>query len=372
MKIRSLLLFTCGFVMAAGFTIADLKAQGVTLPQVSQKAKVSQTVGISEITVVYSRPKVNDREIWGKVVPYGMTNLGFGTAKEGPWRAGANENTVIKFSHDTKVEGKDIAAGKYGLHMEVFENGDVTVIFSNNHTSWGSFFYDPAEDALRVTVKSEEAPHHEYLTFDFLDVQPNSAVCALTWEKKRIPFKIELDVPTLVMANLKNELRTTPGFNWQNWNQAANYAMNNTEDFKQAMAWIESGINTPFIGQKNFTTLSTKSQILSKMGKADEAEKVMTEALADPTANASNYYGYGRQLIGQDKDKEALEIFKTLNKKWPGHWLAPHGLARGYSAMGDFKKALEYEKVAYEKAPDGSKQFLAGYIKTLEEGKDFN
>ncbi len=127
------------------------------LPQASQMAKVSQRIGITDVTIVYSRPSVKEREIWGKLVPYGMNDLGFGTAKESPWRAGADENTVIKFTDDVKIEGQSLPAGKYGLHMVIHENNKATVIFSKNSNAWGSYFYEPSEDALRVESETPAA-----------------------------------------------------------------------------------------------------------------------------------------------------------------------------------------------------------------------
>ena len=136
----------------------------ITTPNVSQKATVSQRVGISDITINYSRPGVNNREIWGKLVPYGMNNLGFGTATAAPWRAGADENTTITFSHDAKVEGKSIKAGTYGLHMEVKPDNKATLILSHDIDAWGSFFYDKSKDALRADITTITVPHHELLT----------------------------------------------------------------------------------------------------------------------------------------------------------------------------------------------------------------
>jgi hypothetical protein len=104
-------------------------------PNGSQKAKVSQRVGITDITIKYSRPSVNGREIWGKLVPFGYNNLGFGTATEAPWRAGADENTTITFSHDVKVEGKPVKAGTYGFHVALSAEGKATIILSNDSTS---------------------------------------------------------------------------------------------------------------------------------------------------------------------------------------------------------------------------------------------
>src|SRR5271154_2412341 len=124
------------------------------LPLQSQGAKVSQTIGITNITVNYHRPLVNDRKVWGGLVPYGQV-----------WRAGANLNTTITFSDPVTIEGKPLAAGTYGLHMIPNEN-EWTIIFSKNSTSWGSFTYDQAEDALRVTVKPQPTDFHDALTYD--------------------------------------------------------------------------------------------------------------------------------------------------------------------------------------------------------------
>ncbi|MCG8387381.1 MAG: DUF2911 domain-containing protein [Cytophagales bacterium] len=357
----------------------QVMAQGVTLPQSSGSAEVSQTIGITTVSVRYSRPSVispqgQDRtgQIWGSLVPYGYNNLGFGTATEAPWRAGANENTVIEFSDDVKIEGKDLPAGTYGLHYAVFEDGKATVIFSKSHSAWGSYFYDKADDALRVDVQTVEIPATNVLTYHFPTASTGSAILALDWEKKRIPFNIEVNTPELVYQNLKRELQSSPGFQLNSWTSAANYLVQNQIHLDDALAWADAAIEGQFFSQKNFQTLSTKSAVLTAMGKTEEAAAVMDEAIKVPGATINNYYNYGRQLIAANKDEKALEVFKEANKKWPDHWLAPHGLARGYSALGEYNKALKYEKTAYGKAPDGSKQFLEGYLKTLEEGKDFN
>ncbi len=354
-------------------------SQGVTLPQASSAAEVQQTVGISTITVNYSRPNVvnpqgQDRtgNIWGSVVPYGFNNLGFGTATAAPWRAGANQNTTIELSHDAQIGGKTLPAGTYGFHVAVFDDGKATVIFSKKTTAWGSFFYDEKDDALRADVKSVEIPQTNLLTYNFVEASNKEAVLALDWEKKRIPLKFTFNTPELVYQNLKNELETSPGFNLNSWTQAANYLVTNNLHLDEALTWANAAVEGQFFSQKNFQTLSTKANVLNAMGKEGEAIKIMDEALAHSSATINNYYAFGRQLISQDQDDKALEVFKKASKKWPDNWLAPHGLARGYSATGDYSKALKYEKEAYAKAPAGSKQFLEGFLKSLEDGKDFN
>ena len=341
------------------------------LPRGSQMATVSQRIGITDISIVYSRPAVKEREIWGKLVPYGMNNLGFGTAKESPWRAGANENTIIKFTDDVKIEGKPLSAGKYGLHMIVNENNTATIIFSNNYEAWGSYFYKPSEDALRVNVDTKDRSHMEELTYLFTEAKKNSVVASLNWEKKQIPFSIEVDVTDIVLADIRHKLQNFPGFSRQTWEQAANFSLNNGGDLDEALGWINAAIEGQFFSQKNFNNLSVKSRILTNQGKTAEAEAVMDEALG--LATILEVHGYGRQLIAQGKKEKALEVFKMNAKKHKGLWPVDYGMARGYSAMGQYKSALKHLKIAANRAPDKiNKDAIAANIIKLENGTDIN
>ncbi len=341
------------------------------LPVGSQKASVTQKVGLTYITIKYSRPSVKEREIWGKLVPFGMNNLGFGTAKESPWRAGANENTIIKFSDDVTVEGKPLKAGKYGLHMIIHENGDADIIFSNNSSAWGSFFYNPEEDALKVAVKSQKTTHTELLTFQFVNVDKTSTTAALLWGGKMIPFKIDVNVSEIVLANIRKELQGQKGFTDVSWNQAANYALNNGGDLNEALKWSDNAINGAFIGKKNYANLQTKATILTKMGKNDEAEKVMDEAIKLGTV--LQIHGYGRQLIAQGNKEKAIEVFKTNAKMHPNTWPVNYGLGRGYSALGDYKKAIKSLEKALTLAPQqANKDRVQANIDKLKKGEDIN
>ncbi|MEQ9425687.1 MAG: DUF2911 domain-containing protein [Cyclobacteriaceae bacterium] len=335
--------------------------QLLTAPRGSQYNSVTQRIGLTDITIEYSSPRVNDREIWGAVVPYGETPF--------PWRAGANENTVITLSADAQVEGKDLEAGSYGLHIVPAESGDWTLIFSNDYQAWGSFNYNKDNDALRVSVTPETLQEkREWLVFEFADKGPDYAVASLVWDQMRIPFRIEVDLHGQVLASYKAELMSLPGFSWQGPMQAANYCLTNDVELEQGMAWADQAINN----QKNFNTMNTKAGLLAKMGKQAEADELMVEAVDLPSTTVGDLYGYGRQLIGQGKKDEAMAIFKKNAKRNPDHWLAPHGMARAYSAKGDFKKALPLEREALEKAPAGSKGFLEGFVAQLEKGEDFN
>ncbi|MEM6722266.1 MAG: DUF2911 domain-containing protein [Bacteroidota bacterium] len=340
-------------------------------PRGSQKAIVAQTVGISEVSVTYSRPSVRGRKIWGKLVPYGMNDFGFGTSKAAPWRAGANENTIITFSDDATVEGKAIKAGSYGLHMEVKPNGNVTIIFSSNSTSWGSYFYKPEEDVLRVEVASKEIPHVELLTFNFVSVDANSATLALQWGKKEIPFKVGFDVTNIVMADIRNKMQDQPGFNRQTWEQAASFALNNGGDLDEALSWINSAISGQFFSKQTFNNTQIKAAILMKQNKNDEAFAAMEEVL--PIATVIEIHQYGRQLIGLGMTDKAMDVFEYNAKKNKGTWPVHYGLARAYSAKGDHKSAAKHLKKALANAPnEASKGRVQANLDKANRGESIN
>lgn len=338
----------------------------------NKKASVSEQIGIVKISIAYSRPGVKGREgkLWNTpVAHYGFADLGHGTSNAVPWRAGANENTTISFSHPVTIEGKDLAAGTYGFFISLGEN-ESTLIFSKINNSWGSFYYDSTEDALRIKVKSEVLDKSvEWLRYDFTDETKNSAIIAMSWEKRRIPFKVEADVQKLQMASFRNELRTTRPF--YDFIQAANYCINNNIELEQALAWMDRAIYFRIIGVKNFQTLSTKAAILTKMNRMEEAKKVMEEAI--PMGDMTEVHFYARNLLSQKLPQEALKVFKLNYEKFPNIFTTNVGLGRAYSAIGDYKKALQYIKAALPQSPDEiNKTRLEDMIKKLEEGKDIN
>ena len=335
----------------------------LNLPRGSQMATISQRIGITDVTVNYSRPSVNGREIWGKLVPYGMNNLGFGTAKESPWRAGANENTVIAFTDDVKVEGQPLPAGTYGLHMIIHENDKATLIFSKAHDAWGSFFYDPSEDVLRVEINTMTIPHTEQLTFGFNDVDGTSAIAVLDWEKKRIPFKIEVDVTNVVLADIRKKLQNSPGFSRQTWEQAANFSLNNGGDLNEALGWIDNAIAGQFYSQKTFANTAIKSQILLKMGKKDEAMLLADDAAEMANTNQLNTLAY--QLLNMGEHDKALNYFKRNVKNNPTNANAYDSLGEAYKTMGDKKNAIKNLKKSLSLNPPANVR--ANSVKLLKE-----
>jgi len=183
-----------GLIVLVSFALdypSSLFAQGK--PRPSLKATTMQRLGTDvDITIVYSRPGVKGRKIWGGLEPYGMHEGNqYSNNKPFPWRAGANENTTIEFNKDLMVEGKKLAAGKYGIHMIPSEK-DWVVIFSKTNDIWGSFAYDEANDAIRVTVTPVEAAHQEWLMYGFENLAGNSGTAYLHWDKLKIPVKMEV------------------------------------------------------------------------------------------------------------------------------------------------------------------------------------
>lgn len=324
------------------------------LPRPSQHALLTQRVGITDITVNYHRPLVNGRKVWGSLVPYGQV-----------WRAGANENTTIQFTSPVTVEGQSLAAGTYGLHMIPNEN-DWTIIFSKNSTSWGSFTYNQAEDALRVNVKPQPTDMHEALTYDFDDIKPDAAVLTLRWEKLAVPVKIGVNTHEIVEQSLHTQLRSLAQYTWMSWDDAANYLLAEKTDYEEALKYSDTSLQN----EERFDNLMTKANVLEAMGKKDDASTARSKALT--MANALQLHGYARQLMGQGKQAEAFQVFQQNAKKNPDQWVVHVGLSRMYSAQGDFAKAAQEMNTAIASAPQQQKQPLQNLAKRLEDKQDIN
>lgn len=343
----------------------------------NQKCVITQYIGaIASVTVNYSSPNVDGRtgKIWGELVPYGLNDLGFGLRNPAPWRAGANENTMIKFSHDVLIEGKPLKAGAYGLHLIVQENGPWTWILSNNSTAWGSFFYDEKDDALRVDATPDNAEFHEWLTYEFIDRKPESAVLVLSWEHKRVPLRIEIQgLNDLYVSTFENELQNSQGFNSQNWAAAATFLTQREYKLDKALEWADAAISAPFIGVENFNNLQTKAMVLTRMGKQEEANQIMLTAVNHPTAAPFQVHAFGRQLISDGMKEKALEVFEANYKRNNGAWPTNVGMARGLSAVGRYDEALKYAKLALAEAPDQvNKDSMTQAIEKLQKRVDIN
>ncbi|MDX1940222.1 MAG: DUF2911 domain-containing protein [Saprospiraceae bacterium] len=412
-------LFILFFILIQHFAFAQTSV--TKTPDASPKAAVMQTIGLTDIKVVYHRPAVKGRQVWGNMVPYNAV-----------WRAGANDNTVISFSTDVKIEGKELKAGTYGLHMLPKEN-ECEVIFSNNSTAWGSFSYNQAEDALRVTIQPQKTTQfYEWLAYEFEDPSANSTICALKWENKAFPFKIEANTPEIVAASLRAQLQNKAGFNWIGFNEAANYCLNNNVNLQEALTWATQsvGINPQpvnmltkarltgkingagdkakeleltlttlendlkifpvtwkeYLGAANYaqqngnldkalawadesvkshqamSNMIAKSNILQAKGDTKGAETVKKQAIEKGTNAELNNYGY--QLLFAGNMAGAIEIFEANTKKNPTDPNVWDSLGEGYFTAGEkdkaitaFKKSLSLNPPANVKA--NSMKFLA-------------
>ncbi len=339
----------------------------------NKKASVTEKVGLTDISIHYDRPGVKGREgkIWGQLVHKGFTDQGFGPSKAAPWRAGANENTTISFSTDVKIEGQPLPAGRYGFFI-AYDPEMCTLIFSKNSSSWGSYFYDAKEDALRVQVKPQAMTQStEWLKYEFSDQKENSATISLVWEKLAIPFRVEVDYIKDQVESFRRELRTEKGFIWQSWNQAANWCLQRNTNLEEALAWTDSSTNRGFGGNQVFGAWLTRSQILHKLGRGHEALPMMEKVLHFGTMN--EVHTYGRQLISVNLPKEAQEIFQKNHDKFPGNFTTVAGLMRGYAANKDFKTALKYADKALALAPDErNKTNMEEMIQKLKKGEAIN
>jgi hypothetical protein len=340
----------------AGAQGAGAQSAIMNLPRQSQHAMVSQRVGITDITINYHRPLVGGRKVFGpgSAQAYGQV-----------WRAGANENTTITFSDDVVVEGKPLAKGVYGLHMIPGET-DWTVIFSRNSTSWGSFTYDPAEDALRVTVKSHPAEMQEALAYDFDNVKANEATIVMRWEKVAVPVHVSVDTNAIVLASLHNQLRARVQYEWAAWSEASEYLMANKMSADEALKDADRSIAI----EDRFENEMDRAQALDALNRADDAKAARAKAMT--LGSQQQVHTYARQLQNAKKNDEALEIFRVNVKKDPNSWMAHNELSRLAVAKGDFDTAVKEMKLCRETAPEQLKPQVDVFIKRLENKEDIN
>lgn len=334
--------------------VSSAQSLVLDLPLQSQRAEISQRIGITDVAISYHRPLVNNRKVWGDLVPYGSV-----------WRAGANENTTITFSDPVMVEGKQLDKGTYGLHM--IPNADEwTIIFSRNSTSWGSFTYNESEDALRINVKPKADDMHNALTYDFDQLQPNSAVVEMEWEKVAVPFKVSVDVHDVVQASLKKQLRNLSQYTWMSWDDAANYLLAEKFALDDALAYEDKSIEN----EDRYENEITKSKVLTALNRKEDSATAQKKAL--DLASPLQMHLFARGLQGEKRNEEAFAIFRENAKKHPDQWFVHTGLARIYSSQSKFDDAAKEMKLAKASAPDSQKSYLDGLEKRLEAKQDIN
>lgn len=356
---------TISLFITAILLSANLHAQQLLMPADggSYKAMVGERVGITDVTINYGRPGVKGREghIWGETVP-----TGFAGNSKIPWRAGANENTTIEFSTDVLIEGQKLPAGKYGFFI-AYDPDQSTLIFSKHNNAWGSFFYNDKEDALRVKIKPVALKENvEKLTYSFTDQTDSSAVVNLSWEKLSFPFHVSTNLTGLQLASFASDFTGANGFNPYSLFQAASYLNDNNVAPDKAMEYINSASNwLPFY------LFITKADIYEKTGKKTDADDMMKTAVA-ATSNPNTAHYYATSLLGKKETQKAFNLFKMNYDKYPDTYVTNTGMARAYSAMGDYKSALKYANKALVKADEKTRTAAETNIKKLKEGKDIN
>jgi len=360
--------FICLYILPqSGLTQALRIPQGTNFT-----CNAGRRVGVTDIQIKWNAPGVKDREskIWGtNVAHYGFQVLGFGSKEESPWRAGADESTVISFSTEVTINGKQLPAGQYGFFIALYPDSCV-LIFNKNVDGWGSYFYRSELDELRVTtIQQKNQPNlQERLAYQFYKQTDESIEIALEWEHWKIPFTVGIDAKSTTLEYIKTQMTGALGFDPPSLEQAAQWCLNQNVYLDGALQWINTATDPKFVPTPSFKALSIKSGILELQGKTAEAAAIMEKAVESGTV--TELHAYGRQLLGRKKTKEAMVVFEKNHQKHQGAWPTNAGLMRGYSAMGDLKSALKYGKMALDQAPDAlNKDFLKRMIEQLEQGK---
>lgn len=351
---RILLLLAAVALPAFGQFQNGGQSTSLVLPLQSQKAVVTQRIGVTDVTIRYHRPLAKGRKVFGDVVPYGKV-----------WRAGANENTTIEFTDPVTVEGKALDRGVYGLHMIPNED-HWTVIFSKVSSAWGSFTYDEKEDALRVDVKPHADEERNALAYEFDELQADSAVATLRWEKVAVPFRINVDVNKMAVESLHRQMRGLVRYTWDGWDDAATFMLESNLDLEEALKDNDQSLQV----EERFDNLITRSRILMAMNRDADATAAQQKALA--MATPIQLHDYARQLQALKKQQEAFAIFRMNAEKHPDEWFVHNGLARVYSGEGKFDAAAKEMQIAYDTAPAANKPFLEPLVKKLQAGQDIN
>lgn len=339
----TLLLFHLN-VMAQDFNIHN----PISLPEKSQQAEVTQRIGYTDITIAYHSPGVKGREIWGEMVPYGKV-----------WRAGANENTIITLTHEVEIEGQKLSAGSYGLHL-LPEAEEWTFIFSKNHTSWGSYFYDAEEDALQVTVPVVTTKEsREWLSYDFVKRERDEASVVLYWADKKATLNISMNINEIALDHIRKQLRSDAYWEWYSWCQAADYCAEYKINTEEALIWIDHSIAL----RENFSNWDVKAKLLQQLGDENGAQAAINKAIE--VGDVVYLERYGRRFLNKKEYEQAVLIFEKAIKKDKTYWRAHFNMGNAFEGMGETKEAKKAFQAALKYAPANQRPTLRKSLEAL-------
>lgn len=257
---RVILFLICfSFIFLPPFVSAQLR-----LPQPSPAASVTQTIGLTDISVKYHTPGVKSREIWGTLVPYNQV-----------WRTGANEATLITLSDEVTINGEKLAAGTYSLFSLPESADSWFFIFNKNISLWGTEGYDPKEDVLRVKAQVKECLYHETFQFAFSNVSPTAGILSFLWEKKEVSIKIEVDTDKKALALLQEDLKNAKANDWQLYALATSYLIQKNTEHELALQWIDKSLSM----DDNFYNNWVKAQLLAQKEEYEGAVNYCKKAI---------------------------------------------------------------------------------------------
>lgn len=260
------------FLIALTLAVATTALAEIKLPQVSPGVTLSHDIGISNVTLTYHRPAVKGRKIWGNLVAEGKV-----------WRLGANNATTLKLSHDATINGNKVPAGTYALFAIPSAN-EWTFILNKEAKQWGSYFHKPEHDVLRFNVKPQPNASTEWFDIDVAPVSDRALRVDVAWEKVRVPFTIEFDVEGLVWKQIDERLASKEA-NWEDFHQAARYAMTTGQRGDDAMRWIDKAMET-----ESFWNYEVKARLLHARGRTADALPLMAKAMELAKGKAPQEY----------------------------------------------------------------------------------
>jgi hypothetical protein len=258
-------------------------AQQIQMPQASPSAKIAQQVGLSNVSVDYSRPSTKGRKIFGELVPFGEV-----------WRTGANGATLLTFSTDVIISGKNVPAGQYALYA-IPNKSEWTMILSKNTKLWGAIGYNESDDLVRFNVSPNKlSRNYETMEITFADMTDTGANLSIKWETTRVDFRIETEVDEIVMAQIQELVIDTETENPGLLYAAANYYYTNKKDMNQAYAWISKSVAS----DKKYWTVHLKAKIEATLGMKSEAIASAKESITlAKEAGNPDYIALNERLI---------------------------------------------------------------------------